>query len=101
MEKNPGCIDSVKAIASSGTMREDDLITIGELPLENGQFYSVIRDHILDLVGDPELTMLELREEDRDQKVSTVPKLVGSAKYKDNPKVCGCVCAHSKTHVCV
>ena len=62
---------------------------IGELILEDGaQFSTVIRTHLLSLVGDPMLSMLDLRSEDLDQGgVDTVTKLVGSVNFKNNPKV--------------
>ena len=63
---------------------------IGEIQLEDGsQFSSVIREHLLSLVRDPMLSMLDLREEDIEPGgVATVAMLVASAKFKNNPTVC-------------
>ncbi len=48
----------------------------------------MIREHLLSLVGDPMLSMLDLREEDSEPGgVDTVTMLVASAKFKNNPKV--------------
>ena len=71
-------------------IREDDLIMIGEIQLEDGsQFFSVIREHLLSLMGDPMFSMLDLREEDIEPGgVTTVDMLVASAKFKDSSKVC-------------
>ncbi len=53
------------------------------------QFSFVIREHLLSLVGDPMLSMLDLREEDIEPGgIDTVTMLVASAKFKNNPKVC-------------
>lgn len=62
---------------------------IGELQLEDGaQFSTVIRGHLLSLVGDPMLSMLDLHSEDLDQGgVDTVTMLVASVNFKNNPKV--------------
>ena len=89
LRKNPGCVDSMVAISSGKEIREDDLIIIGEIKLENEtQFFSVIRRHLLDLIGDPMLSMLEMRAEDVDPSgVETVTMLVASANFKNNPKV--------------
>ena len=63
---------------------------IGNIQLEDGsQFSSVIREHLLSLVRDPMLSMLDLREEDIEPRgVTTVAMLVDSAKFKNNPTVC-------------
>ena len=95
-------MESITAIAQSGSIREDDLMTIAEIPLDaDKQFYSVIRAHLLELAGDPVLSILEVREEDSDNRGLTVPMLVASAQYKDNPKVCICVCGWGLACVCV
>ena len=48
----------------------------------------MIREHLLSLVGDPMLSMLDLRDEDMEPGgVTTVAMLVASAKFKNNPKV--------------
>lgn len=78
------------AMANTGSLREDDLMQIAEIPLpgeEDKQFYSVIRDHLMELAGDPLLSVLENRPEDDNGRL-TVPLMVASAQYKDNPKVC-------------
>ena len=77
------------SIGSGNTLREDDFITIGEVQAESGiQFFSVIREHLLSLIGEPMLSMLELREEDSVVGgVETVAMLVASVKYKNNAKV--------------
>ena len=90
-KKHSGSVESIIAIAQSGTIREDDLMMIAEIPLDaDRQFYSVIREHLLELAGDPLLSVLEVREEESDNRALTVPLLVASAQYKDNPKVCVC-----------
>lgn len=75
---------------AKGDIREDDLIMIGDIQLEDGtQFSSVIREHLLSLVGNPMLSMMDLREDDLEPGgVDTVTMLVASAKFKNNPKVC-------------
>ena len=86
-------MESMLSVAQNTTLREDDLMQIAEIPLpgnEDKQFYSIIRDHLLELAGDPLLSVLEVRPEDDDS--LAVPFMVASAKYKDNPKVCVCVC---------
>ena len=89
LKTSPECVDSIVTITHGGSIREDDLILIGELVLEDGaQFSTVIRTHLLSLIGDPMLSMLDLRSEDLDQEgVDTVTKLVGSVNFKNNPKV--------------
>ena len=90
LRNSPECVDAMVTIARGGDIREDDLIMIGEITQqEDGvQFSSVIREHLLSLVGDPMLSMLDLREEDMQPGgVDTVTMLVASAKYKNNPKV--------------
>ena len=88
LRNSPECVDAIVAI-SKGDIREDELIMIGEIQLEDQtQFASVIREHLLSLVGDPMLSMLDLREEDlQPGGVDTVTMLVASAKFKNNPKV--------------
>lgn len=88
LRNSPECVDAIVTI-SSGNTREDDLIMVGEIQLEDGtQFSSVIREHLLSLVGNPMLSMLDLREEDLEPGgVDTVTMLVASAKFKNNPKV--------------
>lgn len=90
MRNSPECVDAMVTIAGDN-IREDDLIMIGEIQLEDGsQFSSVIREHLLSLMGDPMLSMLDLREEDLEPGgVTTVTMLVASAKFKNNPKVGG------------
>jgi len=70
---------------------EDDLIMIGEIQQEDGsQFSVVLREHLLELVGDPMLSMLDLREEDKEPGgMGTVTMMVASVKYKNSPKVSG------------
>ena len=51
------------------------------------QMSAVIREHLLELVGDPMLSMLDLRDEDKEPGVDTVSMLVASAKFKNSPKV--------------
>ena len=76
---------------SRGDIREDDLFTLGELTLENGQqLYTVMRERILEIAGDPILSLVELREEDRNQDNLSMTMLVAAARFKDNVKVCRC-----------
>ena len=77
------------ALAQGKAIIEDDLIMLGEIQQEDGTlFSSTLRDQLLSLVGDPMLSMLDLREEDREPGgVDTVTMLVASAKFKNNPKV--------------
>ncbi len=79
----------MSAISSGDCIKEDDLIMIGEIELEGGiQFFSVIREHLMELVGDPMLSMLDLSPDDRKPGgVDTVSLLVASIKFKNNPKV--------------
>ena len=62
---------------------------LGEIQLDDGsQFSSILREHLYSLVGDPMLSMLDLRQEDIEPGgVDTVTMLVASVKYKNNPKV--------------
>ena len=63
---------------------------IAEIPLPGEgekQFFSVIRDHLMELAGDPILSVLEPRSEDDDGRL-TVSQMVASAQFKDNSKVC-------------
>lgn len=78
---------------SKGDIREDDLFALGELTLENGQqLYTVMRERILDIAGDPILSLVELREEDRNQDNLSMTMLVAAARFKDNVKVCIIIC---------
>ncbi len=99
-------MESVLAMVDADSLREDDLMQIAEIPLPgegDKQFYSVIRDHLMELAGDPVLSVLEGRPEDDNGRL-TVPLMVVSAQFKDNPKVnnvhcvcvCVCVCANVK-----
>lgn len=80
--------EDIIANISQGDIREDDLFTLGELPLEGGQqLYSVMRERILEMAGDPILSLLELREEDRSQENLSMTMLVAAARFKNNVKV--------------
>ena len=89
LEECEGCVDAVASMSAGEPVREDDLILIGELPDDTtatGQFYSVLREEMLNLIGDPVLSLIELRDEDKEagMKFST---LFAAAQYKNNPKV--------------
>ena len=62
---------------------------LGEIKCDGGaQFAGVLREELLDAVGDPMLSMMELRKEDLDPSgVAALPMLVASVKFKNNPKV--------------
>ncbi len=80
-----GCLE---ALNSGATIREDDLILIGELrsdTTKSKQFYSVLRQMMLNLIEDPVLSLIELCEEDQKAGMK-LSKLFASAKYKDNVK---------------
>ena len=85
---SPSSHEAVKAF-SSGDVREDDLIMIGEIKCDGGElFATVIREELLGIVSDPMLSILELRKEDVDSAgVDTPTMLVASVKFKTNPKV--------------
>ena len=92
LEGYHGCVQAIADITAGKTIREDDLILIGELPDDSssdGQFYSVMRKEILKLVGDPVLSLIELREEDKDAGIK-FSRLFAAAEYKNNPKVRRC-----------
>ena len=75
------------AINSGEPFREDDLILIGEIPTQSTrskQFYSVLREMMLDMIGDPVLSLIELGE-DR-QAGMKLSKLFAAAQYKNNLK---------------
>ena len=81
------CADILTNI-TKGDIREDDLLTLGELPLDSErQLYTAMREHILEMAGDPVLSLLELREEDQDQDNLSVTMLVNAARFKNNVKV--------------
>lgn len=46
-----------------------------------------MRERILDIAGDPILSLVELREEDRNQDNLSMTMLVAAARFKDNVKV--------------
>ena len=82
-------MQAVTDITASKTIREYELILIGELPDDsssNGKFYSVMRKDILELEGDPVLSLIELREEDEDAGAK-FSRPFAAAEYKNNPKV--------------
>ena len=83
-------IDAMTVINSGKPLREEDLMLIGEIKCDGGeQFSYMLREELLGIVGDPMLSMLEMRKEDIDPSgVSTLSMLVASAKFKSNPKVC-------------
>jgi len=88
------CVQAIADITAGKTIQEDDLILIGELPDDkssDGQFYSVMWKEILKLVGDPVLSLIELREEDKDAGVK-FSRRFAAAEYKNNPKVPRGVC---------
>ena len=62
---------------------------LGEIKCDGGtQFAGVLREELLEAVGDPMLSMMELRKEDLDPSgVAALPMLVASVKFKNNPKV--------------
>ena len=73
---------------NEGVIREDDLFALGELRLENGQqLYTVMRERILEIAGDPILSLLELKEEDCKQDDLSMSMLVAATRFKDNVKV--------------
>ena len=58
------------------------------MPLENGQqLYTAMREHVLEMAGDPVLSLLELREEDQNQDNLSMTMLVNAARFKNNVKV--------------
>lgn len=78
---------------SKGDIREDDLIILGELPLDDGrQLYTVMRERILEMAGDPILSLLELREEDHSQSNLSMTMLVAAIRFKNNIKVIHSIC---------
>lgn len=101
-KKHSGSPESSLALLDNTTLREDSLMQIAELPLPSDnneeQFFSIIRRYLVELAGDPLLSVLDLRAEDDDSQL-TVPLMVASAQFKDNPKV-GVVslCACSLTY---
>ena len=46
-----------------------------------------MRERILEMAGDPILSLLELREEDRSQDNLSMTMLVAAARFKNNVKV--------------
>ena len=80
--------EDIIANINKGDIREDDLLTLGELQLDDGrQLYTVMRERILEMAGDPILSLLELREEDRSQDNLSMTMLVAAARFKNNVKV--------------
>lgn len=80
--------DIISNISKGIDIREDDLLTLGELSLGDGkQLYTVMRERILEMAGDPILSLLELREEDRNKDNLSMTMLVAAARFKDNVKV--------------
>lgn len=89
LESYPGCLEAIAAMTSGEPLREDELILIGELPdeeAESGQFYSVLRTELLKLIGNPVLSLIQLREEEREMGVK-FSRLFAAAEYKNNAKV--------------
>ena len=92
LKSYPDCVEAIEAISNGTTIREDELMMIGDFPTEPGnpsapRFYSTLRQYILEeLVVDPLLSLLELRQEDNEDGM-TVALLLASAQYKNNPKV--------------
>lgn len=80
--------ESIISNINKGDIREEDLITLGELPLGDGrQLYTVMHERILEMAGDPILSLLELREEDQNQDNLSLTMLVAAARFKNNVKV--------------
>lgn len=103
LESYPGCLEAIAAMTSGESLREDELILIGELPdekAESGQFYSVLRKELLKLIGNPVLSLIQLRQEERESGVK-FSRLFAAAEYKNNAKVnivislmCSYICHH-------
>ena len=47
-----------------------------------------MRERIMEIAGDPILSLVELREEDCNQDNLSMTMLVAAARFKDNVKVC-------------
>ena len=84
-------MDAIASLNAGEPIREDHLILIGEPCDASGvQFYCVLRDEMLRLMEDPVLSLIELREEDREDG-KRISQLFAAAKFKDNAKVCTCI----------
>lgn len=100
LESYPGCLEAIAAMTKGEPLREDELILIGELPdeeAESGQFYSVLRTELLKLIGNPVLSLIQLREEEREMGVK-FSRLFAAAEYKNNAKVSMLVCCYRHHH---
>ena len=100
IDSSPNCADAMTTVKVGKPLSEEDMILLGEIKCDGGsQFASVLRAELLEAIGDPMLSMMELREEDKDPSgVSSLPMLVGSIKFKNNPKVSGGVSLPATAH---
>ena len=82
-------MEAIASLNSGQPLREDELIVIGELPdemAESGQFYSLLRLELLKLIGNPVLSLIQLRVEEREAGLK-FSRLFAAAEYKNNAKV--------------
>ena len=80
--------ESIISSISKGDIREDDLIILGELPLDDGrQLYTVMRERIMEIAGDPILSLVEQREEYHNHNNLSMTMLVAAMRFKNNVKV--------------
>ena len=82
-------MEAIASLNSGQPLREDELILIGELPdetTESGQFYSLLRLELLKLIGNPVLSLIQLRLEEREAGMK-FSRLFAAAEYKNNAKV--------------
>ena len=96
--------EAVAALTSGEMIRSDDLLAVGEVPMQDGdrdaQFFTLLRGEMLDLAHDPALSLVELSAEDRDAYGGMkFIKVFASTKFKNNPKVRSecivcCTCTH-------
>jgi len=91
IDNSPNCAEAMTTVKVGKPLSEEDMIMLGEIKCDGGsQFARVLREELLEAIGDPMLSMMELREEDKDPSgVSSLPMLVASVKFKNHPKVSG------------